>query len=150
MRTGVSEAMTHTTRESIAGDDPHTPAHGAVPVRAAEARGEVRALLAQLDPPADEMCVADTLLVTSELVTNALRHGGGLTSFRATVGEGTVVLQVGDHSTRVPSVTAREGASVGGYGWPLISRLCRYTRVVPTPTGKIIQVCLVLRRGAAR
>ena len=90
--------------------------------------------------------VLDLLLVVSELVTNAIRHGGGLAGFGATVtGEG-VRLDVRDNSDVVPagaygSATIPEGYRPGGYGWPLIIRLSREITVEPSPGGgKTIRV----------
>lgn len=72
----------------------------------------------------------DLLLVVSELVTNAIRHGGGLAGFEVDLVPEGVRLRVHDYSDVVPSVAygpgtlprAHEGS---GYGWPLIIRLSR-------------------------
>lgn len=85
------------------------PAGGpaSVPRNAAAARETVTRLLAsRIHGPAGEglaeVVVSDALLVTSELVTNAFRHGGGLTGFTAELtGEG-LLLAVADASTDAP------------------------------------------------
>ncbi|MFI6014139.1 ATP-binding protein [Streptomyces sp. NPDC051243] len=80
--------------------------------------------------PASERAVMDLLLVVSELVTNAIRHGGGLAGFEVDLLPEGVRLSVHDYSDSVPSAAygsgtlppAHEGS---GYGWPLIIRLSR-------------------------
>ncbi|MFF3000998.1 ATP-binding protein [Streptomyces sp. NPDC057950] len=94
--------------------------------------------------------VVDLLLVVSELVTNAIRHGDGLAGFRATpTGEG-VRLDVRDNSDVVPAgafglTSVPEGYRPNGYGWPLINRLAREITVEPSPGGgKTIRVLVPL------
>jgi anti-sigma regulatory factor (Ser/Thr protein kinase) len=80
--------------------------------------------------PAREEDVIDLLLVVSELVANALRHGGGLTGFEMTPVRDGIRLAVSDHSDAVPATVVGPGPRpaghrVGGYGWPLVLRLAR-------------------------
>lgn len=63
--------------------------------------------------------VVDLLLVVSELVTNAIRHGDGLVGFRATPTEEGVRLDVGDNSDVVavaPSASRRFPRGIGRTG----------------------------------
>ncbi|MFD7205051.1 ATP-binding protein [Streptomyces sp. NPDC059893] len=79
---------------------------------------------------AADVVVADALLVTSELVTNAFRHGGGLTRFTVELTDEVLCIAVGDASTRTPVLPDEEGVGegrIGGYGWLLVRRLA--TRV---------------------
>lgn len=133
----------------------------AVPGTAGEARDLVqRALRDSFGPDADAdaadglgdtVVVADALLVTSELVTNAIRHGGGLTGFDVQLGDAHLTLHVSDASSTVPAET-RVGARfdpdrplVGGYGWPLVCRLARDVSVRLLPGGgKCVTVTLSL------
>ncbi|MFE1441447.1 ATP-binding protein [Streptomyces sp. NPDC058739] len=99
---------------------------------------------------ADEQAVVDLLLVVSELVTNAIRHGGGLARFEVTpVAEG-VRLDVHDHSGTVPPAAFGHGTfpqpnASGGFGWPLIIRLAREIHVERRPEGgKAISVLVPL------
>jgi anti-sigma regulatory factor (Ser/Thr protein kinase) len=105
---------------------------------AAAARSYVRSVVAARGHDSScttaERAVMDLLLVVSELVTNAIRHGGGLAGFEvAPVPEG-MRLSVHDYSEAVPSAAygpgtlpqAHEGS---GYGWPLIIRLSREIRI---------------------
>ncbi|MFC5204708.1 ATP-binding protein [Streptomyces kaempferi] len=94
--------------------------------------------------------VVDLLLVVSELVTNAIRHGDGLVGFRATPTEEGVRLDVRDNSDVVPAgafglASVPEGYRPNGYGWPLINRLAREITVEPSPGGgKTIRVLVPL------
>ncbi|MFE5812701.1 ATP-binding protein [Streptomyces sp. NPDC056479] len=84
--------------------------------------------------PTAEAAVIDLLLVVSELVTNAIRHGRGLAGFEVDPVPEGVRLSVHDYSETVPSAAygpgtlpqAHEGS---GYGWPLIIRLAREIRI---------------------
>jgi anti-sigma regulatory factor (Ser/Thr protein kinase) len=122
------------------------PGGDGLPATAAAARGRVRALLAArlgaapssdarvpLEPPA----VVDVLLVTSELVTNAIRHAGGLTGFAASVEGDLVSLDVSDASCSLP---ATDDASLdlfrpGGFGWPLVCKVAEDVRITRQPGG---------------
>ncbi|MFJ2395368.1 ATP-binding protein [Streptomyces sp. NPDC087843] len=94
--------------------------------------------------------VVDLLLVVSELVTNAIRHGGGLAGFRATLTAEGVRLHVRDNSDVVPAgafgfASIPEGYRPNGYGWPLINRLVREVTVEPSlGGGKTIRVLVPL------
>lgn len=92
--------------------------------------------------------VVDLLLVVSELVTNAIRHGDGLAGFEVRpVGEG-MWIAVHDNSAVVPRAayafpTRHHGS---GYGWPLVARLARDIVVDRRPEGgKTISVLVPLR-----
>ncbi|WP_320777385.1 ATP-binding protein [Streptomyces sp. CRN 30] len=100
--------------------------------------------------------VIDLLLVVSELVGNAVRHGGGLAAFEARAVDGGVRLDVSDHSPVVPAAAsgrvpfpARDQGS--GYGWPLIARLARDVTVRRRPgRGKTISVLVPVRAADPR
>ncbi|WP_129843404.1 ATP-binding protein [Streptomyces sp. RFCAC02] len=125
-----------------------------VPTSAAAARGRVQYLLAGRHPapgvdPRDDLTLADILLVTSELVTNAIRHGGGVTGFSAAVSGNDLLLSVSDDSDELPRTVTHSDAAgrpaVGGYGWPLINRLSSDVSVVPgAGGGKTIHVVVPL------
>lgn len=122
-----------------------------LPANAAAARAHVVALLhsgfCEIDESTlDDVILADVLLVTSELVTNALRHGGGITDFVAELTDDELRIVVADASVRRPvAVTRRPGEfTVGGYGWPLICRLAKSVAVTVTGSGKRIEAVLGL------
>ncbi|MFJ9624183.1 ATP-binding protein [Streptomyces sp. NPDC101181] len=115
------------------------------PQTAGEARDVVtRLLAAEFSELSDEtlanVVVADALLVTSEIVTNALRHGGGLTGFSARITDGGLRLVVDDADPRHPVLREPPVGSVGegGYGWPLVHRLTKELSVTAHEGGKRI------------
>ncbi|MFJ3666805.1 ATP-binding protein [Streptomyces sp. NPDC090106] len=103
---------------------------------------------------AREEDVIDLMLVVSELVTNALRHGDGLAAFEAVATADGVLLAVHDHSDVVPDAVHGAGAFPlaghgQGYGWPIIIRLARDIVVRPRPGGgKTISVLVPVRDQA--
>ncbi len=149
--------------DARAGGDPHQaqvaplPGPGAgLPATAADARALVREQMALgapdlQDEEAGARVLADALLVTSELVTNAIRHGGGLTAFDLWITGDGLILNVADASTCPPVTTdprSREKGQVGGFGWPLVCRLARHVAVTALPDGKQITVLISLTSTA--
>lgn len=123
------------------------------PATAAEARATVRRLLheefcSEAAGTSEDVVLANALLVTSELVTNAIRHGGGLARFTAYVTEDGLRLAVTDHSrvrpASAPLADEVAGMRSGGYGWPLVQRLSRDITITPAPGGKTIRVLVPL------
>lgn len=137
---------------------PHTPpvrhadAVPALPPRsAAEARDAVARLLAEefgglTDETLASVVVADALLVTSEIVTNALRHAGGVTGFSARIIDGDLHLVVDDADPRRPVLQEPTPGSVGegGYGWLLVHRLTVRLSVTPHRGGKRVVAVVAL------
>ncbi|MEK9521515.1 ATP-binding protein [Streptomyces sp. NPDC087908] len=111
----------------------------------ADARQFVRHTLAGLGPlwPAQ---IEDLLLVTSELVTNAHRHAGGVTGFGIGVERDRVTVSVSDASTEEPLRQRGENLLPGGYGWPIVLRLCREVTVETGPDGKTIHAAVAVDR----
>ncbi|MEI5011016.1 ATP-binding protein [Streptomyces sp. PmtA] len=116
------------------------------PATASAARERVRRLLdGHPGAPLQPRVVNDVLLVTSELVTNALRHGGGIAAFHAELDGGTVRISVTDRSTAPPSSAPRRDVTTpGGFGWPLVRRLSRSVTITPTRDGKTVEAVLLL------
>ncbi|MFE9132780.1 ATP-binding protein [Streptomyces sp. NPDC007355] len=135
------------TLSRAAAADPLGTGHGgSSPVRTpAQARGLVRHALAALGPLRPSQ-VDDLLLVTSELVTNALRHGGGVTGFGIRVGPDVVTLSVADASGISPLYQLRDELRPGGFGWPIVLRLCREVSVDTRPDGKTIHATVTVDR----
>jgi anti-sigma regulatory factor (Ser/Thr protein kinase) len=76
------------------------------------------------------------VLVVSELVANALRHAGGVTSLRLRADRRSLHIEVRDPSPeqprgRNPDLTGR----TGGWGWFIIQRVARTVVVRPRPGG---------------
>lgn len=103
----------------------------------ADARDATRAFLETLGQPGLAPEAADTVvLVVSELVTNALRHGGGTFTLRLTAHPGTIEVAVDDSSPQAPRMRAPDlNDGTGGFGWPMVNRLARTTAVTPRPAG---------------
>ncbi|WP_240800675.1 MULTISPECIES: ATP-binding protein [unclassified Streptomyces] len=120
-----------------------------VPRTPSQARSRVEASLREWLVPApgapDTEVVGDAVLVTSELVTNALRHGGGMTSFDVEVTDEGCRVSVGDRSDRLPESAGPGdgggcdgeggGPRVGGHGWRVIRRLARSVTITPQAHG---------------
>ncbi|MFD4634122.1 ATP-binding protein [Streptomyces sp. NPDC058284] len=100
------------------------------------ARDVVRALLCQGTHRIGDLAVADAVLVTSELVTNAIRHGGGLRGFECRMRSGSVEIAVEDGSDEVPVTRPRPSPLMsGGHGWPSVCRLADDVTVTRLPCG---------------
>ncbi|RRQ74572.1 ATP-binding protein [Streptomyces griseofuscus] len=122
---------------SISIDEPHCRP----PRRPADARSTVRRVVAErcrdrhqsLGPGAMD----DALLVASELTTNAIVHGGGITGFDVDVDSAGVRVSVSDRSTELPVTrTTPPGPSQRhGRGWPIVCHLARDLRVSELPCG---------------
>lgn len=80
---------------------------------------------------------ADTVvLVVSELVTNALRHGRGRCTWEVTAHPDTIEVAVHDPSRHVPRMRTPDlNGGSGGFGWPMVNRLARSTAVTRRPSG---------------
>lgn len=89
--------------------------------------------------PCDAGALSDAVLVASELTTNAILHGGGLTDFRVDVEGPDIRLSVSDRSAELPvvrePVDPQGRRRVGGRGWPIVCRLARDVRVSDLPSG---------------
>ncbi|MFJ6437069.1 ATP-binding protein [Streptomyces sp. NPDC091416] len=112
----------------------------APPHRAAEARAAAAEFAAQLHPAPSARTVQNLLLLSSELVTNAIQHAGAVTALSFKADSGTLHVRVADPSpahpqSRVPDMTGR----TGGFGWPMILRLAHRVTIRPLGReGKII------------
>ncbi|MEU0225165.1 ATP-binding protein [Streptomyces sp. NPDC006284] len=118
-----------------------------LPTTAAEARARVQDVLDAHPEALSRTVVNDILLVTSELVTNALRHGGGLTAFHVALEPQGLRIAVTDRSADPPRTAASTSSQdpagrLGGFGWPLIQRLSRSVTITPAPPGKTIAAVL--------
>lgn len=87
----------------------------------------------------DPEALGDALLVATELTTNAILHGGGMTDFSVDVLGTGVRVSVCDRSDRLP--VSRQPADPlrrqrpGGHGWPIVCRLARDVQVSELPAG---------------
>lgn len=89
----------------------------------------------------DGTTAADTLLLTSELVTNALEHGTAPCTLTALFDpdSGVLRVEVSDGSATPPSLLpAGRAGAIGGHGLHLVDRLARSWGSTPTPSGKTV------------
>lgn len=98
-------------------------------VSSARARTTTRTLLARLGVPAAG--VDDVVIVVTELVSNAIRHAGGVTGFAITArpGTGTVTVEVSDRVSRVPELRTPAPGRPGGFGWRVVHDLTDTVRI---------------------
>ncbi|MEW1567936.1 ATP-binding protein [Streptomyces sp. NPDC093509] len=115
------------------------------PVRTAQARQVASDFLVELNPPPPERTVQNLMLLVSELVTNAIRYAGTVTSVKLRADRHRIQVIVEDPSpvrpqNRTPDLTS----GTGGFGWPMVQRLAREVTIAPTPdgTGKAITATL--------
>ncbi|MFD9271173.1 ATP-binding protein [Streptomyces goshikiensis] len=103
----------------------------------AQARQAARAFLEALGQPAISPDQADTVvLVVSELVTNALRHGGGAYTLRLAAHPGTIEVAVEDPSPWPPRMRTPDLVDgTGGFGWHMVNDLAHHVVVTPGPEG---------------
>ncbi|MDQ0942780.1 ATP-binding protein [Streptomyces sp. V1I1] len=78
------------------------------------------------------------VLVVSELVTNAVRHAGGVTGFRLEEGLGTVTVAVQDASPAPPRPRPAGVREPCGFGWHLVRELSADVQVHVHPRGKTV------------
>ncbi|MDK1343039.1 ATP-binding protein [Streptomyces sp. 378] len=115
--------------------------HRARPSKPAEARRAVERAVAErcraTHIPCDTDALSDALLVVSELTTNAILHGGGVTDFQVDVDGPGVRVSVSDRSDALPVTAPRADGRLrhGGHGWPIVCRLARDVRVSDLPAG---------------
>ncbi|WP_343235035.1 ATP-binding protein [Streptomyces sp. SID10853] len=100
------------------------------PRLAADAREAAFRFLAGLHPAPPAHMSQNLVLLVSELVTNALRHAGGVTVMRLRADRRSVEVAVVDPSPahpqdRTPDLTG----CTGGFGWPMVQRLARTVAV---------------------
>jgi anti-sigma regulatory factor (Ser/Thr protein kinase) len=132
------------------GADRHRPPR---PSKPAEARRAVERAVTECCRQGRARCdanaLSDAVLVASELTTNAILHGGGITDFSVDVTGPEVRVSVSDRSDRLPVAvepTDPQGRRrVGGRGWPIVCRLARDVHVCDLPSGgKCISVLVPL------
>ncbi|MFE5025300.1 ATP-binding protein [Streptomyces sp. NPDC056656] len=106
-------------------------------VSLADARQSAREFLEGLALPASAAETADTVvLVVSELVTNALRHGGGTCSLDMTARPESIEVAVHDRSPQAPRMRNPDlNDGTGGFGWPMVNHLARATAVTRQAAG---------------
>lgn len=110
---------------------------GAGPGAAAEARARIRDAIADWGLPVD---AGDALLLTSELVANAVVHGGGgAVTLSVRVAGGRLRVDVHDTSGDLPAPAGDPGAgAVSGRGLMLVEALAEEWGSYRCPGGKAV------------
>ncbi|MFD3413887.1 ATP-binding protein [Streptomyces cyaneofuscatus] len=109
----------------------------------AGARESTRGFLDGLVPAIAAEAADTVVLVVSELVTNALRHGGGTWTLELTAHPDSIEVAVRDHSPQAPRMRTPDlNGGTGGFGWPMVNRLARATAVNCQADGKTVSALL--------
>jgi anti-sigma regulatory factor (Ser/Thr protein kinase) len=112
------------------------------PAAAAEARSQVRAAICAWHAPADPSVA---VLLTSELVTNAVTHAAGETVVLAiTCGWGQLRIEVHDSSFAVPVLVNAPACAETGRGLMLVASLSSDWGYYWTHAGKAVYFTLAL------
>jgi anti-sigma regulatory factor (Ser/Thr protein kinase) len=113
----------------------------ASPVAAAEARGQVRAAIRVWDIPVDPDIA---VLLTSELVTNAISHEMGTSiTLAVTCSFGQLRVDVHDTSRTLPVLVDASADAEAGRGLMLVATLSSTWGIYRTPAGKAVYFTLV-------
>ncbi|WP_329402896.1 ATP-binding protein [Streptomyces virginiae] len=108
--------------------------HPAVSV--AGARQSARDFLGALVPPTTAEAADTVVLIVSELVTNALLHGGGTCAVELTAHVDGIEVAVHDPSPRPPRMRTPDLTDgTRDFGWPMVNHLAHTTAVTPGPIG---------------
>ncbi len=105
----------------------------AEPMSAAVARGVVAGVV-----PVDGEPAEIAVLLTSELVTNAVLHARTAAVLTVRCEDGVLRVEVGDGNQLVPVVKRYDRTAVTGRGLQLVSQLAHRWGVDVTPTGKVV------------
>ncbi|WP_329448343.1 ATP-binding protein (plasmid) [Streptomyces sp. NBC_01426] len=112
----------------------------------AGARESARRFMEDLLPVIAAEAAETVIMVVSELVTNALRHGGGTATMNLTVHPDGIEVAVHDDSPRAPRTRTPDlNGGTGGFGWPMVKRLAHTTAVTPQPAGGKTVSALIAR-----
>jgi anti-sigma regulatory factor (Ser/Thr protein kinase) len=122
---------------------PHRISLTAGPAAAAQARGQVRAVICAWDVPVDP---AVAVLLTSELVTNAITHEAGETVMLViTCARGQLRVDVHDTSCSVPMPVDAPADAEAGRGLMLVASLSAEWGYYRTRAGKAVYFTLAFQ-----
>jgi anti-sigma regulatory factor (Ser/Thr protein kinase) len=113
------------------------------PAAAADARGQVRAAINAWGVPVDTDAA---VLLTSELVTNAIKHAAGeAVTLGIRHGRGRLRVEVHDTSFSLPALTDTPAGAEAGRGLILVASLSAEWGFYRTPAGKAVYFTLASR-----
>ena len=117
------------------------------PAAPAEARSQVRTVIRNWEVPVDPYVAA---LLTSELVTNAIRHETGQTiTLAVSCAFGQLRVDVHDTSCCLPVVVDAPVDAEAGRGLMLVATLSESWGIYRTPAGKAVYFTLALQPDLA-
>jgi anti-sigma regulatory factor (Ser/Thr protein kinase) len=117
------------------------------PAAAAEARGQVQAVIFAWEVPVDPDVA---VLLTSELVTNAIRHeAGGTVTLAITCSRGHLRVDVHDTSRFLPVLVDAPTDAENGRGLMLVATLSAEWGFYRTPAGKAVYFTLAFEPDPA-
>jgi anti-sigma regulatory factor (Ser/Thr protein kinase) len=90
---------------------------------------------------------ADAILVVSELVTNALRHGLGEIVARGSIDDRELRVSVTDSGDELPRTLPLDPTRVGGLGLVVVGEVSSDWGVSPFPGGKTVWATLALHQA---
>src|SRR6185437_1937760 len=118
----------------------------ASPAAAGEARGQVRAAIRAWDIPVEEDIA---VLLTSELVTNAIGHETGESiTLAVTCSFGQLRVEVHDTSRTFPVLVDAAADAEAGRGLMLVASLSASWGIKRTPAGKAVYFTLAFEPGS--
>jgi anti-sigma regulatory factor (Ser/Thr protein kinase) len=94
-------------------------------------------------------CIDDAVLVVSEMVTNAIRHGGGQVRLRLCWSAGYLRVEVRDASPLLPRLLPTNPAADRGRGLRIVARLASRWGSTRVRDGKIVWVDLSCQHARA-
>jgi anti-sigma regulatory factor (Ser/Thr protein kinase) len=95
-------------------------------------------------------CVDDAVLIVSEMVTNAIRHGRGRVRLRLQWSAGYLRVEVRDASPLLPKLLPANPAAERGRGLRIVNRLASRWGSTRLREGKVVWVDLRCQAARAR
>ena len=107
-----------------------------------------RFVSAVLSAAGHDACLEDAQLVTSELVTNAVKHTAApRVEVSVALFDDHVRIEVADTAEGVPELQRVQPTSVGGLGLVVVDKIAQQWGVDPRVTGKAVWCVLPLGAG---
>jgi len=117
------------------------------PAAAAEARRQVRTAICAWNVPVDPDIA---VLLTSDLVTNAITHGGGKTvTLAIRCSSGHLRIDLYDTSRSLPMAVNEPAVTETGHGLVLVATLSNEWGSFRTPAGKVMYFTLAFQSDLA-
>ena len=96
-----------------------------------------------------EDVIDDASLLASELMSNAVKHGGGVVDMQIEAEDGLLHVGVRDDAGGVPTVSQADATSSGGRGMWIVQSIAQDWGTDPDGAGKTVWFDLSLRQPTA-